>query len=400
MSRDGQGRRRSTPEISNDPDDDRLGVTRQVDGLRRLAVDRLGWPVLDRYVDDDKSAWTGKLRPQYRRMLDDLAAGRIDAVLVWHPDRLHRDRSSWRNSSRSASAPPSTTWRTSAGLAGRPGRRSARGSYPRRGGIRLQRQDGQAHPAQERRTGRQGLPVGGGTRPFGYRDDKLRIDPAEAALIRDAAPASSPARASARSPPSGSPRLATADRTLDRRDDAPDARTRARLSAPARAPGRGRGPAAWEAILTPEQTRRLRATFADEPAPRRRPTRRYFLTGLLRCGRCGATLISRPPPTATAGTSAPRVGTTGCGGLAVNAEPIEEFIARAILLRLDSPALASALATAGADPASAADRDGLRDDEASSRSSPASTPTGGSRCASGWPPGMPSRPAWRQPGSA
>ena len=45
--------------ISNDPDDDRLGVTRQVSDCERLAVD-LGWPVLDRYVDDDKSAWNGK----------------------------------------------------------------------------------------------------------------------------------------------------------------------------------------------------------------------------------------------------------------------------------------------------------------------------------------------------
>src|SRR5689334_2773591 len=75
--------------ISNDPDDDRLGVTRQVEDCERLAAAK-GWPILDRYVDDDKSAWSGKPRPQYRRMLDDLRDGRIDAVLVWHPDRLHR----------------------------------------------------------------------------------------------------------------------------------------------------------------------------------------------------------------------------------------------------------------------------------------------------------------------
>src|SRR5664279_3804397 len=75
--------------ISSDPEGDMLGVTRQVQDCRALAQ-RRGWPVVDTYVDDDVSAYKGKPRPQYRRMLDDMRAGVVDAVVVWHLDRLHR----------------------------------------------------------------------------------------------------------------------------------------------------------------------------------------------------------------------------------------------------------------------------------------------------------------------
>jgi DNA invertase Pin-like site-specific DNA recombinase len=40
--------------------------------------------------DNDISAFTGKRRPDYERMLDDIQAGRITGVIAWHPDRLHR----------------------------------------------------------------------------------------------------------------------------------------------------------------------------------------------------------------------------------------------------------------------------------------------------------------------
>ena len=53
-------------------------------------VARQGWGVEERYVDDDVSAYSGKPRPAYRRMLDDLRGGYLDAVVVWDLDRLHR----------------------------------------------------------------------------------------------------------------------------------------------------------------------------------------------------------------------------------------------------------------------------------------------------------------------
>ena len=47
-----------------------------------------GWTPVE-YVDNDTSATKG-VRPQYRKMLTAITAGEIDAVVVWHLDRLHR----------------------------------------------------------------------------------------------------------------------------------------------------------------------------------------------------------------------------------------------------------------------------------------------------------------------
>jgi site-specific DNA recombinase len=66
-----------------------LGVQRQLEDCRRL-VDQLGWPVGEEYVDNDLSAYSGKRRPGYQRMLADLADGSRDAVVVYHADRLTR----------------------------------------------------------------------------------------------------------------------------------------------------------------------------------------------------------------------------------------------------------------------------------------------------------------------
>src|SRR5438067_1500173 len=42
------------------------------------------------YEDVDISGDGGKVRPQYVRLLDDIKAGVIQAVVAWDPDRLHR----------------------------------------------------------------------------------------------------------------------------------------------------------------------------------------------------------------------------------------------------------------------------------------------------------------------
>lgn len=75
--------------ISLDAAGDALGVKRQVDLCRELA-ERKGWDVAEVYADNDQSASTGKDRPAYLRMLADLEAGNIGAVLVYAIDRLTR----------------------------------------------------------------------------------------------------------------------------------------------------------------------------------------------------------------------------------------------------------------------------------------------------------------------
>lgn len=75
--------------ISQDRGGAGLGVERQEQECRALAK-RLGWKVVEVYYDNDLSAFSGRRRPSYERMLTDIEAGTITAVIAWHPDRLHR----------------------------------------------------------------------------------------------------------------------------------------------------------------------------------------------------------------------------------------------------------------------------------------------------------------------
>ncbi len=75
--------------ISSDEEDDRLGVTRQVDDCTAEAR-RRKWRIVDTYIDNDVSATRSKVRPEYRRMLADITAGRINGLIVWDVDRLTR----------------------------------------------------------------------------------------------------------------------------------------------------------------------------------------------------------------------------------------------------------------------------------------------------------------------
>lgn len=75
--------------ISRDREGAGLGVDRQREDCEQLA-EQLGLTIHDVYSDNDLSAYSGKPRPDYKRMLDDIRAGRVDVVLSWHTDRLHR----------------------------------------------------------------------------------------------------------------------------------------------------------------------------------------------------------------------------------------------------------------------------------------------------------------------
>ena len=75
--------------ISQDRTGAGLGIERQREDCQALA-ERNGWDVVEVYVDNDISAYSGKKRPGYRRMLADLDEGTATVVIVWHTDRLTR----------------------------------------------------------------------------------------------------------------------------------------------------------------------------------------------------------------------------------------------------------------------------------------------------------------------
>ncbi len=75
--------------ISQDRKHDNLGVARQERACRKLAAAR-GWEVGGVFVDDDKSAFSGKRRAGYEAMVEAVKAGEVDAIVAWAPDRLTR----------------------------------------------------------------------------------------------------------------------------------------------------------------------------------------------------------------------------------------------------------------------------------------------------------------------
>lgn len=64
-------------------------MQRQIEDCTREAQ-RRGWEIIETYVDNDVSATRSKVRPEYVRMMADVAHGHINALIVWDIDRLTR----------------------------------------------------------------------------------------------------------------------------------------------------------------------------------------------------------------------------------------------------------------------------------------------------------------------
>src|SRR5690242_18448965 len=77
--------------ISNDPEGEAVGVTRQEADCRALA-ERLDLEVVEVFVDNNigASAASRKARPAYERMLAEAKARRFSTILVYSTSRLTR----------------------------------------------------------------------------------------------------------------------------------------------------------------------------------------------------------------------------------------------------------------------------------------------------------------------
>jgi DNA invertase Pin-like site-specific DNA recombinase len=336
-----------------------LGIGRQREDCQRLITER-GWNVAGIYEDNDISAYSGKLRPGYRQLLADLETGDIDAVVAWHTDRLHRsprELEEWIDACERHGVATVTVRAGELDLATAAGRMVARmlGAAARheseQKGERVRRAREQAA-----RAGQPHGPLG-----YGYRRDpdtsQWEVDADEAAVISEIAQrvlAGDPLRAIATDltrrgipTPSHAPngwrgpnlrQMITAARYCGWREWTPagtrDGRGRGRGMGEFTAPGEG------PAILTREQTETIRMLVSD-------PTRRsggrraaHLLTGILRCGRCGASL------SISGGTAAGRwrysclaqPGLGSCGRLSITGPPTDAHATAAFFAALaDTP---------------------------------------------------------------
>jgi DNA invertase Pin-like site-specific DNA recombinase len=329
--------------ISSDPEHDRLGVTRQEADCRALC-EREGYEVAGVYVDDDASAYSGKPRREYDQLCADLKDYVGKVVVAWHPDRLHRSPRELEDFIDLLDAVRAKVLTVQAGhwdLSTPSGRMIAR----QLGAVARYESE---HKSERIRRKMQeladhGKPHGGSKRPYGYADDRVTIVPAEANVIRAAAKriiAGDTLRSVAvwlndtgttttfgkAWTPSGVRTMLISPRY-------------AGLRAVGRPPHeRIVGDAVWRAVLDRAMFEECRAILTDPARRTNRSARRYLLTGLLRCGRCGATLVSRMRyDTRTQNGYGVRAyvcardpGREGCGRLAVRAEQLEAWVADAV----------------------------------------------------------------------
>lgn len=331
--------------ISSDQDGTALGVTRQVEDCRALAK-QLGWTVAEEYVDNDISAYTGKKRPGYQRMLDDLVAGERDAVIAYHLDRLTRRPIELEHFVEVATTAKVAVRFVSGGdfdLVSGDGLMVMRMLSAVAAGEsatksrRLKRKNDEAAA--------KGVPHKGGNRPFGYEDDWVTARADEAAVVRaifERFLAGESLRSIATwldaegvKTVNGRPWLSTSVRTMLRNPRYAGLRSHR---------GDVVGTATWEPIITIAERDKVMALMERRASTRERTNRSYLLTGLLRCGKCGNRLFSarRQNSRRYVCMAGPDHG-GGCGRLTIVATPLEQLIADAVLYRLDTPELAAAL---------------------------------------------------------
>jgi site-specific DNA recombinase len=341
--------------ISQDRDGSRLGITRQLNDCRDEA-ERQGWLVAEEYVDDDASAYSGKTRPAYERMLADIVARDRDAVIVWHMDRLHRQPRELEHFVDVCTLAGVTDVRT---LHGDLDLGTGDGLMVARLLSIVAANESDAKSRRGKRKIRElaeaGAPHGGGSRPFGFKDDRISHEPLEAQAIRNAAQSvlagdslSSAARALAESG------VLTVHGNVWRTTTLRGLLLNPRNYGQRVHQGKPIGPGLWEPILSPEDGERLHLLLTDPARRTNRSARRYLLSGLCRCGLCGTKMYSVPRFDTARYLCRSGHDFGGCGRMAITARPLEAWITEAVLQRLDSPEMADALAGKSSDDASAA----------------------------------------------
>ncbi|MBO0744736.1 MAG: recombinase family protein [Candidatus Dormibacteraeota bacterium] len=344
--------------ISSDPGHDELGVKRQEKACREMC-ERLGLRLGSRpYTDDDRSAFSGKPRKQYRALMEAVEMGDVDAIVGWHPDRLHRSPAELEAFIDLLERTGTTVVTVQEGeydLSTSGGRMKARvvGAVARHESeVKSERLKLKMRELRERRRAMGGL----GHRNFGYEpyvkgSHRFVVRPEEADIIRELAEmylAGSSFRELVRElTRRGVP-------TVEGRPWDPNTVRQILVSPHIAGLRRFEGqliPGVHPAVIDVETHHRLvqRVEQERKRRPRQRAVRRFVLTGVVTCGNCGKPLVGRTFTTKT-GKAAPSYfcdsSQGGCGKVSVLAEPVEELVARFVMEAVDDPSFASRVAEA------------------------------------------------------
>ncbi|MGH9031875.1 MAG: recombinase family protein [Acidimicrobiia bacterium] len=332
--------------ISLDRQGEGLGVDRQDELCRKLAAAR-GWQVAETYTDNDISAYSGKRRPAFGRMLADLEAERRDGVVCVDLDRLTRRPIELEQfidlADRRGIALANVAGDTD--LSTSDGRLKARilGS--------VARQESEKKAERQRResehAARRGVPRGS-RRPFGYEPDRVTIRETEADLVREAA----------RRVFAGETVAAVCRDWNERGVESPKQGkygwSPETLVGILRSPryaglrdykGEVVAEGQWEPIIDRSTWETLQMKIRRVARVGRPST--HLLSGIARCGKCGSPLWTSWGRTARRKVPryacVKRPGAAGCGGITAAAAPLDETVRDAIIDAATGPRFARAL---------------------------------------------------------
>ena len=302
----------------------------------RPLADSLGWTVGEVFTDNDISAYSGKPRPAYRRMLDAIRAGRVDAVLAWHTDRLHRsptELEEYIGVCEPRSVPTHCVKAGPLDLTTPSGRLVAR----QLGAVARYEVEHMAERirSQKAKATAAGQWTGGG-RPFGYSRDGMALVSAEADAIKDGVRRVLAGESvyaitkawQATVPPvrGGTWHAQNVHRVL----------TRPRNAGLAAHHGEVVGAGSWPAIVSEDEHRAVCAILKDPKRSTYSGVRslKWVGSGLYRCGRCGADL--RSASASSRDGSLRRIYRCRTGSHTnVNAERLDEFVLATVCEVLD-----------------------------------------------------------------
>lgn len=321
---------------------DLVKTERQEEDCRALCG-RLGWDVIEVFVDPNRSAWLrNRKRPGWDSMLQGIADGRFDAIVVYHGDRLIRQPWDLELLLRIADE-------KGLRLASPTGTRNLDNPDDRfvlrieaaqacRESDNTSRRAKRAHEALAAK----GVPRKGGKRPYGFEADLVTVRPSEAAIIRELA-----ARILAGETTGSLVRDLNARGVMNAsgnpwyHEGVRKLMCGPRLAGLATFRGEITGPGQWPAILdrdTWESVRRLllgkKATF-----PQATNARKHLLTNIATCGSCGSPLAVRY------NSRAESLLAYGCISEACTEKvhrvmaPVDEYVIGRVLRRLSDPAL-------------------------------------------------------------
>lgn len=322
--------------ISRDTAGQGLGVQRQREDCEELAK-ALGWEVADAYIDNDVSASSGKTRPDYQRMLRDIEAGDIGAIVAWHPDRLYRvlpDLLPLIDIIKKANAQIATCQAGHIDLSTPTGRMVA--------SILASVATQEVEHKSERwsrswQQGRErGAPVTNSNRLYGYERDGRTIVEHEAEIAREMVDRLL-AGASHGSVLRWLQEIgATTTKGLTWRNAGLKVYLRnPRIAGWSTHKNEIVAEGDWPAIVDREKWEEVRALLGSRT--RDYVPRKSLLNGLIFCGPCGTRLITGNGNGRRTYRCPARPGFNGCGRMSIYAEPAEELVEAYARARLDSP---------------------------------------------------------------